>query len=283
MTQGHIYDLKDPWPLGQPEIEIHTFLKQSSGLWEDGICSGAEMPGEYYFDMNSTAWYGNVTLATENFIGESMLQFQVWEDDNDPCTQFGGRPPKTTSDIQLDLIDFSTRIINVYVNQPQPPHTELKWIATLGSLIRPTLSVVSSLQKDDFIGLLEGPVDGCWPRYNDPVFPIRDHAGMGRGWASLDVTYGEKTPLCAETSVELSGPVNVCLTASPPQFQAYAQGAGPFQYTWYIDGSSVYGATTDTFEWVNRAHGSYVIKVEILDQGSMIMVSDQMTTYINNC
>lgn len=216
--------------------------------------------------------------------GNPVVEFQVWENDDDErCSQFAGRPPRETSQWEADYYDLGARAVKVVIDYP---FTGEELIKAIVENIRPVVDYFQGQDIDDFVGLLEGPQDNCWPIYGDPVFPIEDKDGNSQGWASIDFTYGQKDPMCPSTDVELIGPSNTCdsdYPSYPTQYTANAEGEGPFQYSWYVNASRDYSSTTSTFAWSGGPIGAYEIMVKLLDQGSMIEVSDSITTHVNDC
>lgn len=206
MTHAHVDDLHEGWGLGAPELEIHTFLKQVTTEWTDEWCAGENHPMPVYnWNMDGHYWYGEVWLVTENKIGETQVQFQIWENDagpfgmgDDPCTSSSGMPPNTKTSINNALFDLSTQVVNIYLS---PPDTLPKYVSTAIGLIRPVFSVFPNAFHDDFVGLLESPP--CWPLPDQgrPVFSIVDENAHPAGYAHVDVNYGIQEPMCPPTPV----------------------------------------------------------------------------------
>jgi hypothetical protein len=97
-TPGHylvysaIYNIGqyEGWTAGLPEIEIHTFVRNSSGVFTDLECVGERRFGDYYFNQDEDTFSGMVLLVSEAALDGRRHEFQVWEDDT-RISGLGGR------------------------------------------------------------------------------------------------------------------------------------------------------------------------------------------------
>jgi hypothetical protein len=272
MTQASISDSHEGWGLGSPEFEVHVFLQQSTGLFSDRWCAAERMPAPYYWDMNSTTWYGRVTLATENFLGNTRVQYQMWEDDNDPCATHngqmsGGLPPKTTSDISGSMQDLFTRVVDIYRVLTSAGTWTTK-ISPLAGNVSSVYQIVSSLNKDDFVGDMKAP--SCWPSGGaDATFYIyADRGATYKGATWINTDYGQKDPVCAppppSLSVSISGPSEITACGAGTYTASVSNGTPPYTIQWLRDGTVIgsgstlylYGQPAGTFVLTGRATDS---------------------------
>lgn len=100
LDYSNIYDWKENWPRGDPEVEVHligpTFNPSSEG--EHLSCSGEQAPGDKNFDQNSHEWSrpqyfepvkGQLFTANEleryDATYNKPFVIQFWEDDEEIC------------------------------------------------------------------------------------------------------------------------------------------------------------------------------------------------------
>ncbi len=172
MTSAWVPDDHEGWSAGQPEFEVHVFREDPSTSWlVDISCAGERQTGDFYYDQNGTHWTGEVLLATESQLGTTpTVEVQMWEDDMDPCTTTGGRPPKPEHDVTIEkLRKFAAGVVQLYTaTQTGDP---VKIVGAIIAQIPLSLDIVTSLNPDDTVGILSGPVGGCFEssgpvRYN---------------------------------------------------------------------------------------------------------------------
>lgn len=273
MEYAHIKDDHEGWGMGDPEFEVHLFQEQPSAIVEDVICSGDGMPAPYKWDMNSSTWSGNVMLGTQAIIDTVHLEFQMWEDDNGQCDNSGGgRPPKTDQDVWNEIEAWAKSIVNVDALNGQ---TTAQKIVAWYMLATASYDLVTAVQSDDFVGVLEGPRGGCWVAKEDGAhrFDIREtDGGALKGNAMLNVTYGERDPLC-DLRVDIAGPNPVynCDPYDPTPYPAEYQtdiygGSGSISsYEWREDG--VIRGTASTYQLFDYSVGSRRLEVKVTRGG----------------
>jgi hypothetical protein len=293
MTYAWIPDTHEGWGMGSPEFEVHTFQVQPSAIIEDVICSGADMSAPYYWDMNSSTWSGNVMLATQAILDTVHLEFQMWEDDSGACTTSGGRPPKTSSSVWSELESWAKAIVNLELQlvAGQVWQTKVNAWITAASL---TYALGSGVMEDDFVGVMEGPLFGCWYTDDENEFRIyEEDGGALKGKADVEVTYGIRNPLCPVTA-SISGP-NLVYNCDPqpptPDPATYyvdvTGGDGSISYQWYEDGSPK--GTSSSHQLVNYSVGTREVSVKVTRGGSIdwdyyfVTVQDEDPSESPNC
>lgn len=81
-------------------------------------------------------------------------------------------------------------------------------------------------------------------------------------------------------TVQISGPVNHCLSSPPPVYTADAQGGngGPYPYQWWVNGVSQYGSSnSSTFQWTGATAGTHEIVVKVYN-----VAADTLTSHIHS-
>lgn len=244
MVYSNILDDHEGFLHGQPEFELHSFVQNSAGTFVDLQCAGAERSGALEYDQNDQIWTGRVLGILESAIDGDSVQFQVWEDDTGPCTDTGGRPPKTDATTKSQIANYAARFIGVIIQG----NKVLK--AAQGAALAIDLSTVS--QKDDFVGFigLEGPSQGCWNSTGPSSFHITDASGGSEGTAALDWTFGERDPVCQTAeplpygSVRIWGPTQVRPNSLCYYYSTVTEGTSPYSYQWFNNSSPI-GTSSD--------------------------------------
>lgn len=242
MTSAYIPDSHEGWLMGDPEFELHAFVQQPSGAYVDVTCSGGSQNDPFRYDHNDQVWSGDVLVITEQTLGEAEVEFQMWEDDTDACTSSAGRPPKTDDATIWGLGGWASLVYAIVFESGLAQ-------VTAGLLIVPaTLDLVSSLHKDDLVGILELP-GGCFDEQQGPEkFVIRsEENGPLAGNAYLDFRMGdERTPACSSGSVpppswtvSIAGPLSISDEATCTWAASVSGGTSPYSYGWYRDGVQV--------------------------------------------
>lgn len=94
MTFSEIWDFKEPWFRGEPEIEVHVHGPPDAANPQYGAdlaCASATAMWPRAFDQNSNVWTGRVLLFSAQQAAEYEARFSdgynlvVWEDDDTPC------------------------------------------------------------------------------------------------------------------------------------------------------------------------------------------------------
>ena len=93
---SRLIDAKEPWPRGDPEVEVHIqgpYMGSAPTYADDLSCSGEHVyDPRKYFDQNGNFWSGRVLLFGEDEVLAFTQKFSngfhviFWEDDNQPCT-----------------------------------------------------------------------------------------------------------------------------------------------------------------------------------------------------
>lgn len=93
---SRILDAKEPWPRGDPEVEVHIHtedLPSAPGYFYDQACAGEHSPDpRYVFDQNDGFWSGRVMIYHMDSVPRPDARYNIiyWEDDNDSCTLKSG-------------------------------------------------------------------------------------------------------------------------------------------------------------------------------------------------
>lgn len=89
VTRNHVFDLHEPWVMGEPEIEIHTLTSSGANPLSQIRCVRESGYASLYFRQNDHSWIGLALVGPQNDINalpsNQGLEFVVWEDDNTTC------------------------------------------------------------------------------------------------------------------------------------------------------------------------------------------------------
>lgn len=235
MTYAWVNDDYEGWGMGDPEFEVHTFIEHADAILYDDICSGDGRPTYYDFDMNNLSWSGSVMLVTHEMLGdEADWQFQWWEDDNTSCAS-GGRPPKTTSSVISALTSWGSSMVTLY------KASGISYITAGLKAIGDAYDLVEALNHDDYVGIFDGPSQGCYNASGPTGYYIKSSSGSTAGGAAVDFTFGEKDPACP-LSVSIDGPTTAyaCTEGDPDPVSTWIadvfSGTGTITYEWREDG-----------------------------------------------
>ncbi|MFN2382672.1 MAG: hypothetical protein ABR559_00245 [Gemmatimonadota bacterium] len=91
LTADYISDLKEPWIKGEPEIEIHTFVRNSSsGDGKQVRCIAESKAGSLKFIQNGNYYQGSAFIAPQSVLNvlpaDQGAVFFVYEDDFYLCS-----------------------------------------------------------------------------------------------------------------------------------------------------------------------------------------------------
>ena len=273
MTYSYIADSHEGWLMGDPEFEVHVFKANQYGTWTDVTCSGAQMTGEQYWDQNSTYWGGNVLLISQTGIGEDSVSFEMWEDDDVPCTSTGGRPPKTSIN-RFNQIRDAAALANSVRKFWNGGGWVDKYGLPIAMAVPSAYDLIQASQIDDFVGIMEGPVGGCWhtmgstERYNMTVPGEAD-----AGYAYLKYTYGEPAVWCALDAI-IDGPTEIHRSSQGvPTPAAYytagtSGGNGSYSYQWWDDGTAVGTGSSYTMDPVTL--GTHTIHLRVTSDTAQV-------------
>lgn len=201
---------------------VHAFTGDASDELEHTACAGESISGERYWDwdeLSPSAWVGEVLVASEAELADGVVEFQVFEDDTNPCMN-----PK---------VDYTTAYLitlqtddNADVQLYQNPVTIDWWrqAIDLGLYVNETGA------NDDWVGTIQWPHGGCWPATGPVLAPI-DLAGAPTGRTYLTNTFGERDPICP--TVTISGPTSISTSGDYQWTANPSDGVGGYTYTWY--------------------------------------------------
>jgi hypothetical protein len=92
---SRILDMKEPWPRGEPEVEVHIQGPETAiapTYVGDQSCSGEHVyDSRKFFDQNTGFFEGHILLFSEEETVAYLSRFNqgfhilFWEDDNQPC------------------------------------------------------------------------------------------------------------------------------------------------------------------------------------------------------
>jgi hypothetical protein len=153
---SRLIDAKEPWPRGDPEIEVHIHGPSSTAApryGDDLSCSG-EHAGDYrkVFDQNGNFWEGRVMLysndETLTYVNKFKEGFHIifWEDDNEPCTL------KYDANALLSLIQSAATATGAVAVKLIPG---APWYVVAGLFVAQMFSNPAPwlLTNDDFLGV----------------------------------------------------------------------------------------------------------------------------------
>lgn len=235
MTRSVIYNDHEGWPNGNPEFEVHLFQTDVDLEYIDNICAGERREAPYTYNTQETQdWSGDVVLATEGRMAMSPNnQFHIWEDDSDPCTLTGGRPPKIDNFTFSDFSNAASGLIGITT-------TSIENVA----MVKAILTVVPAAYNffvdasDDEVGVITLAA-GCWPASGPAHFKIMTagNSSTQAGWATLDFRFAsaQRDPLCP-FSVALNGPVSPTENTDATWDAITYYGTAPFTFSWYRNG-----------------------------------------------
>ena len=153
---SRLIDAKEPWPRGDPEIEVHIHGPSSTAapLYGDNLSCSGEHAGDYrkVFDQNGNFWEGRVMLYSNDealtYVSKFKEGFHIifWEDDNEACTL------KYDANALLALIQ-STASATAAVAVKLIPGAP--WYVVVGLFIAQMFSNPAPwlLTNDDFLGI----------------------------------------------------------------------------------------------------------------------------------
>ncbi len=194
MTRAEAFDDHEGFLKGDPEFEMHVWVKQPNGSFTDQQCAGKKQASPFQYDHNDSLWTGSVRLIDEGGIGTNPVEIAMWENDSpQQCdnAQDDGRPPTTDNDTEDDYGNWGARTI---VNVSGSP----KVIGTTSTTVSLVWGV-ENYERDDAVGSIGGPYNGCWLSSGSVRFDLREpasgHAVAGRVW--LDFQFGTRSPICS--------------------------------------------------------------------------------------
>jgi hypothetical protein len=239
MTNSRIYNpgQYEGWTAGAPEFEIHAFVQSNSGSFIDTECAGAEQNAPLKYDQNGEYWNGRVLVILETGIGTHQAEFQVWEDDTGACKPGEGRPPRTTGATRQAFSNFGARVLTVMLEQILSKKQILAVILSIPAVF----DLIAALNYDDPVGAVShiAPQPGCWPESGPAQFSIvKPSNGQTVGTVYLDITFGQRTPLCPFTMSWAGATTPYEYTdAAWEAWPAY--GKAPYTFSWYRNGTLV--------------------------------------------
>jgi len=262
MTHSVVFDNHEGFLHGVPEFEVHTFKRDVYGTFVDLQCASAGRSSPLYYDQNDEAWSGEVMLVLATGIRGDSVYYQVWEDDTEPCTASGGRPPKTSSATKAAIASAGAGYARTIYDAATG-----NWISSALTGAMTTLNLVVSAQRDDFVGFIS--LEGCWSATGSSNFAIKDEDGDVQGYAALDYRFDERTPVCTAPEPLPYGSVNILgPTEAPPSSECYFEsyitgGTAPYsQYRWYRGGQQIGTGTTVT---VDTYSSDFDLKLSVYD------------------
>lgn len=274
MVSLSVTDLHEPWIKGDPEIAIHTAIRnESTGEMEWVSCSGDGYSSSsvYYFDMNDQYFLNGsgVKLAAESDVTGKKVEHHVWEDDYQRCDGFDHLEPHTNESLLDDLILLSTTFFGDFDGSGGGA---LQWNAYSNLAIQAYLFATAA-DEDDYIGLPKEIPTSCFTTETGPVwFSLENNNGSYTGYIRIDNTDDIDRELCDPEDFD---PVEVYYIDGPTQIPPsaaegcgysafYAGGAGYYEFEWRWDDEPV----GNDFTWVpsgGLAEGYHLLKVSVFD------------------
>lgn len=254
LTSDYISDLHESWLKGDPEVEVHAFVRNTVGEYVDLQCAGNSQPNPFKFNQDDHTYSGpEVEIIPQAGIGANPVEVSIWEDDVTPCTGSGGRPPFVWETTQNEFDAWGARPTVTVNGSP------IVSMATLAvpMVLHPDSNPLNP-QHDDEIG--EARVPSCWPSSGSgPATFGLNYSASGHasnGSVNLDFRFGTRNPLCTPPplSVTLGGPSMwpayqvVTVTASA------SYGTPPYHYTWLVNGAP-YSGCGDKY-WCDKTMGA---------------------------
>jgi hypothetical protein len=236
MLGSSIDDLHEPWTSGEPEIEVHAFVRDGVGNFVDLQCAGEFRAAPFYFAQEDHIWSGEVEVIPEAGVGTNPIEVSLWEnDDTAHCASGSGRPPFVSPGNDDQFIAWGPR-----------PTVTVSLVNSVKVVSFATLGVPMVLDRDgsgfpdhdDEIG--EARVPSCWQKTGGAGFNLymSDAGHPGNGQVSLDFRFGQRNPVCP-LSVVINGPTFVYAGSVETWTAVPANGTAPYSYQWYFNGSPV--------------------------------------------
>lgn len=261
LVYSSLYDAKEPWIRGDPEVEVHITGPAETDAANDlrtVSCAGAEQPVPYRFDQNANTWLGYVLLLAgaefDNFgYAEGTrenrgLIVQLYEDDDTTCQI--REDPNRLRDQLAGLALWGT--VGFYVRKACIERTiggtECA-LAAWGVLLNGG-AVLWNLgtNNDDFLGLAVKKEDV--PGFSDPsashVLLLDSNSSAQNG--GINIVYhraaeGAPSPPITAPSASIVGPASV-RPGSECLWTASVQSEGsPITYYW-MKGNTYVGNST---------------------------------------
>ncbi len=279
LTYSYVFDKREGWPRGSPEIEAHVFRRESSTTYYDFSCAGENMAPSSgrYFNQDGNTWSGRVLVATQSEIQDTSAYdekvfVQLWEDDGGGHCLYGahpsydGMPPNLQNQEKRDSVrSLQDRVIKIQWWSPVQDSVEAQ-LRGVGNTIAYALG-----SEDDVVGVttLAGGSAGCWAEPTGPeTFSLYIEGGTHNGWAYLDWAFDHvREPMC-ELQATISGPEAIVIngdgTYSPiPRYTANVsgEGAGTTSYEWKDGGTVVTTSSSYTISPVVASTHYITLKV----------------------
>jgi hypothetical protein len=266
-------DLHEPFPLGSPEIVVHTAVYNSSAdTVEWKACAGDGSSGAFYFDQNDTIWADTVKIADKSVVQNNEFEIFVWEDDWQRCDGSNNLTPHQDAGF-LNNIKTST------VKAGYEAWEEIKvifdgdttWVARFKSsvaLLGSAYELAGAATHDDLIGVTErlSTQGGCFPEASGPVtYFLRDENEAVTGARiEIDDNFSERV-LC-ELEAWIQGPTQLlsCPGGFTPPDDYVAQyqfGEGTPSFKWWEDGTL--RGTSSTYNILNGSVGQRQLILQV--------------------
>lgn len=278
MTYANILDDKEGWPLGDPEFEIHVVTK--TGIFNHVSCSGASRTGDYYYDQNGQTWSDEVLAIDSVTLGLREVDFMIFEDDSDPCSNGGGGLKPKLGSTNYAAIIAAVRSGNEV--RKDIINDEKVNIFDLAALALGAMGYINSATEDDWVGTANGPVDGCWAPGGPVRFDLED--GAYNGGIDLDFRYGkQRIPTCVMT-VTLNGPTEVMQVGSsgnptPLYTATVVHGSPGVSYEWRDNG--VLKTTAASYTMSPVSVGTHTIQVKVTRDNDTQVVTKSKTVTVS--
>lgn len=202
-----VMDAHEPWPLGDPELEVHVTAKRSraDGAAQDIQCIGEHavdatyQPGirdqQYVYDQNGNFWDGLVLFMNPEQIDNAAqsesrgYNITIWEDDDTACKI----KQKSSGDYLKQALaataSVSSGIAGIFTQN---------WVLVAGSFGSAAQDFFNLFTgDDDYVGDLVPKESTQWAsEFPDNNYIIMDHATFnGRATLLLDSTTPSDLPV----------------------------------------------------------------------------------------
>jgi hypothetical protein len=275
MTASYIDDLEEGWPFGDPELAVHTAVKnENNDVMEFKACAGDNFSSgsAYYFDQNDHYWTGTVKLAAEGLLGDKNVEFVVWEDDYNRCDGTNNLKPHSSAGIISGLVD----VVNALLKVIRLDTLSGTWdtIEAGYGLAKETYEYATAVTSDDLIGIVKRLNYGCYMKATGPIAYglLNENGQTTNSWIAVDNTDEAERVLCqgsppSPIEVEIVGPSQIPPTGAEECAWSASitnGGGGTLTYLWEWNSQPV--GFEDYYVPNGPSEGSHWLKLTVANE-----------------
>lgn len=241
----YLPNLHESWLLGDPEINVHVYVKNGSGVMVPVSCAGGNRSAPYYFDQNNNSWSGTpVKLIEASALLNKEYEVQIWEDDHNECDGTNDLEPYSDANVIGDII----LLARTFYGEVQDVNTDSIWdvLKALKNLGKASYDFATGgISDDDFVGTLKELTTTCYMTDTGPVyFNLIDSNDNNAGSGYIGNTEDVDRELCPPPpamNVTINGPLQVPPSATEACTWTAITNSGPWpvDFEWKWDNSVV--------------------------------------------